>query len=70
MYKKESVYLHLANNISQSLGTWIFMFNSFMDFTIRNYTEYSGKVRVVGTKDNWIVAVTIKIHITNKAMFN
>lgn len=44
------------------------MLNSFMNFTIRNYTEYSGKVGVVGTEDNWIVAVMMKIHITNKAM--
>lgn len=71
LYLKQAfIYLHLTNNISQPLGTWIFMFNSFMNFTIRNYTKYSGKVRVVGTKDNWVVAVTIKICITNKLMFN
>lgn len=46
------------------------MFNSFMNFTIRNYTEYSGKVGVVGTKDNWVVAVMIKIDITNKSVLN
>jgi len=46
------------------------MFNSFMNFTIRNYTEYSGKIGVVGTEDNWVVAVTIKIYITNILMFN
>lgn len=60
----------MANNISQSLGTRIFVFNSFMNFTIRNYTEYSGKVGVVGTKDNWVVAVMIKIDITNKSVLN
>lgn len=53
-------YLHLANNISQPLDTWIFMFNSFMNFTICYYTKYSGKVGIVGTEDNWVVAVTIK----------
>lgn len=41
------------------------MFNSLMNYTISNYSKYSGKVRVVGTKDNWVVAVTIKIYITN-----
>lgn len=34
------------------------MFDSFMDFTIRNYTKYSGKVGIVGTEDNWVIAVT------------
>ncbi|RLW07561.1 hypothetical protein DV515_00003877, partial [Chloebia gouldiae] len=53
--KRAFIYLHLANNVSQPLGTWIFVFDSFVDFTIRNYTKYSGKVGIVGTEDNWDV---------------
>lgn len=55
--KKTVIYLYLSNYISQPFGAWIFMFDCFINFTFRNYTEYLGQIRVVGAQDNGIITV-------------